>query len=202
MLTLEGDTILVPELEQYSGRTLRALVRAINRALVAGRTFLARSMASDTGIKVGDIRKALSERQATFQRIEARLGASLKRLPLSKYGARGPLPSRGAEGTAVSWRVGSSKQSSSELFMAKLASGHVGVFARVGGERRSRGGWSQNLPVLERFGPSLGHVMGKYHAQALQIADEAFTKNFDREMDYQNRQGGTVTVTETIGGEA
>lgn len=195
MVKIEGDALVLEELGEYNGRVLKALVRAMNRALGTGRTYMARAVASDTGIKQSDVRAAMSTREATFNRIEASIGAGLKRLPLSKFNARGPEPSKGT-GRGVTWRIGQRTGRGPNLFLATMKSGHRGVFARVGADRKSRGAWGKNLPIDERYGPSLGRVFGFYRPVALSLMKQSFDKNFDHEMDYRNRKP-TVTVQET-----
>lgn len=196
MLTIDGDQLVLEELAEYPKRTLKALVRAMNRSLGTGRTFMARAISADVGIKQSAVRKALRTRDASFARVEASLGATLARIPLSEFNAKGPEPSRG-QGRGVSWRIGGTTKRAQDLFIATMESGHRGVFVRVGGLRKSEGAWSKNLPIKERFGPSLGHVFGKKRSAALKEMHASFLKNFDHEMNYRQRQAATVSVSES-----
>jgi hypothetical protein len=194
-ITLSGSDELLVDLAQAPESTTRAMVRALNRAIASTRTFMARAVARDVGLKYGDVLAAFRLRQATASAPEASVGASLKRIPLIKFGARGPEPSRG-RGRGVTYAIGQgSRGRQPQAFIATVGtSGHRGVFVRDqrggGSVRKSRGAWSKNLPIRELYGPSLGHVFGKYRAQGLDVAREAFAKNFAHEQIFAS--GGTT----------
>lgn len=162
-------------LRQYPGRTQRATMRALNRALTSGRATLARLVATDMGLKVGDVKEAIKVRQATATQLEIRLAASLKRIPLSAFNARGPMPSRG-KGRGVTYRIGSGGRGRLEsAFLARLSSGHLGVFKRVGTAR---------LPIVELHGPSIGHVFDKHRAAGIAQMREVFETNLAHELKF------------------
>ena len=201
MVSIQGDDIVIAEMAEYNTRIVRALVRSMNRSIKSGETVMVRAIAGDVGLASRDVRAALRSTPATFDRPVARLAASLKRIALEKFNARGPMPSRG-RGQGVSWRIGGSTRRDRGLFRATMRSGHVGVFARVGGKGASEGAWSDNLPIAERFGPSIGQVFAKHRPAGQARALETFQANFDREMAYRSRTGGaTVEVVES-GGDA
>lgn len=174
-ITLVGDKELDAALKDYPQRATRATVRAMNRAIGSGRTLMVQRIAGDTGLKSGDVRKAMTLRNATAQRLEARLGVGLKRMPLIAFNARGPEPSRG-KGRGVSYRLKGGAGRIPNAFIATMRSGHRGVFARSGTAR---------LPIRELFGPSLGHVFGKYRPDGIARAREAFVTNFRSEMKFE-----------------
>lgn len=178
-LHIEGDAALIADFRDFPGRTTRAMVRALNRALVSGRTVMVRAMAGDVGLRQTAVRTALRQRDATFQRPSAELGASLKRIPLIQFNARGPEPSRGRG--RVTYKLGASRGHVPGAFIATMGSGHRGVFTR-----RTR----QRLPIQELFGPSLGRVFAKYRPQVLEAMHASFLKNFDHELRFQQAQGG------------
>jgi hypothetical protein len=174
-ITLVGDTELDAALKEYPKRATRATVRAMNRAITSGRAFMVQRIAADTGLKSGDVRKALVLRNATEQRLEARLSAGLKRMPLIAFNARGPEPSRG-KGRGVSYRLKGGGGRIASAFIGTMRSGHRGVFMRSGKSR---------LPIRELFGPSLGHVFAKYRPEGIARAREAFVTNFRSEMKFE-----------------
>ena len=164
-------------------RGQRAIVRSLNRGIIAGRVVLARAIATDLGWKVGDVKaKSLKIDKANFGRAVAVCRAASKRpIPVSKLRPRGTLPSRG-KGTGVSWRVGGQTYRNENAFLATMRTGHTGVFVRVGGQRRGKGAWSLNLPIKQLTGPSIADLFGKYadeaHARAIQVTIE----NLEREL--------------------
>lgn len=198
-LTVQGDDIVMQELAEYSARCLRALVRAMNRALASGRSVGVKGVSAEVGLQQKVVRDAMTFREATFQTLTARLGLSLKKIPLSKFNARGPEPSKG-KGRGVSWRIGSVSKRGEDMFLATLRSGHRGVFSRVvnPSERKSLGAWSKNLPIFQHHGPSLGYILDKQRQPVQKAMIESFHKNFDHEMEYQRGRTG-FQMTESGG---
>ena len=118
---------VIADLSGYPNKLSKASVRSLNRALVAGRTEMARAIASDAGIGVRDVTKAMSQRKATLERAEAAFGATLRRIELIHFKARGPEPSRG-KGRGVSYSGAGGKGRIPNAFIATMQSGHRGVF--------------------------------------------------------------------------
>lgn len=161
-------------------RTKKAMMRSLNRGINAARTVMVSRISRDTGLRSKDVRDALKVTLATFDRPVARMATTLRRIPLIKFGARGPEPSRG-KGRGVSYKLGGQgKQRVPEAFIATMKTGHRGVFARKTTDR---------LPIRELFGPSLGHVFAKYRPEAQGIAQEFFERNFGRELKFQASRG-------------
>src|SRR5690349_6195993 len=72
-----------------------AIARSLNRAGVTTKTFMARTIAKDLRLKVGDVKDAIAVRDADTQRLRVVVIARGAPLSLMKFGARGPIPSRG-----------------------------------------------------------------------------------------------------------
>ena len=174
-ITVQGADAVVADLTGFHSKVNKGAVRALNRALTAGRTAMARDIASDTGIGVRDVTKALSERKATIDRAEAAFGATIRRIPLIYFKAR-----QTATGVTAKLTGGAGRYPSA--FIARMRSGHEGVFRRkyVGsiGTRMTK-----RLPIVELFGPSLGHVFAKHRPAALARTQEAFHAAFAHELD-------------------
>src|SRR5688500_7563679 len=102
-IIIEGAEAVSLELGQLPARASRAMVRAMNRAIGAGRTVMVREIARDTGLTATAVRKAMPMTQASLARPEAQLAASMKRIPVEQFGARGTIPSRG-RGNGVSYK--------------------------------------------------------------------------------------------------
>lgn len=178
---IDGHAALLEEFQVFPPRAQRAIVRALNRAIASARTLVVREVARDIGLKVSDVRAATPQSQATSTRPEARIWTNLKRIPLIKFSARGPEPSRG-RGRGVTYRIGAGRSRGrvDRGFIATMASGHRGVFQRRGPGR---------LPVVELRGPSLGHIFAKHRAAGLAKAVESFESNLDHEIDFASRRG-------------
>jgi len=169
-------------LEAYPKKAQRASVRALNKAAKSGKTLLGRKIAKDMGVNVGDISRAISVRRATPTSFCVILGASLKRIPLIKFKAK-------ATKRGVSYRAGSKRKKLAGAFIATTPGGHTGVFMRKpGASRRSPEG--AELPIGERFGPSIGHVFLKYSGEAVARAQEQFPKDLAHELRFAFTEGG------------
>lgn len=151
-----------------------AITRALNRSAASGKTVMVRAMAQDVGMKVGDVRETVTVREARPDRLEAAIVASGKRIPLVKFSAKGPEPSRG-RGRGVSYRIGKVRRTNPHAFIATMKSGHRGVFMRTGRAR---------LPITELHGPSLPLVFKKQIPMALSRIREQLTKNLQHEFRY------------------
>jgi hypothetical protein len=146
---------------------------------------MAKMIAGDTGLKSGDVKKAMTLREATPSVHQASLEASVKRIPLIAFGARGPEPSRG-KGRGVSYRAqgGSGRSVIPSGFIATMGTGHRGVFVRAGKSRSRKGlpSPSPGLPIQEKFGPSIGLVFDKFYEQGQARAVESFQENLEHEL--------------------
>lgn len=173
-VTIEGIRLVADEFETYPRRAQSAIVRALNRGMTAGRTAMQRAIAKDMGIKAADANKRLRQRMASANTPQSRLSAGFERVPLMAFNARGPVPSRG-RGKGVSYRMGAGNARTrlQSAFIAKMKSGHPGVFIRKGRGR---------LPVVQLHGPSVGHVFAKFRPTALARAEEVFRSTLDHEL--------------------
>jgi hypothetical protein len=167
-------------IRQLKARYPRAIKRALNRAATSARAGLASDVAKDMKLKVADVKKAMTIGEASETRHVATLYASAKRVPLEKFGATGPLPSRG-QGVGV--RV--KGKTYAGAFRARMRSGHIGVFQRAGASaRKSPGAWSKNLPIVELRGASIWQSAMKHLPAALARGEAALTKNLASELRY------------------
>jgi hypothetical protein len=172
-VSAEGLQVLIGDFQSMPRGLRSAIVRSLNRGIVSGQTVMARSIAADTGLKVGDVKAAFKLAKATDGRPEASVSAAgLKRLPLIDFKARGPEPSRG-RGNGVTYQLQGGRNAIPNAFIATMKTGHRGVFARVGKTR---------LPIRELFGPSLTKVFIKYQTVGETRARESFVANLEHEL--------------------
>lgn len=209
-LEMIGHHEIIADFGEAPQSVTKALVRSLNRSIASGRTVMVRAIAQDTGLRSRDVREALRLQEATFDRPEASLAASLKRIPLIDFRARGPEPSRG-KGRGVTYRIGGASRRLENAFIATMRSGHRGVFMRKHGlrpgesgpsfqNRKSPGAWSFNLPIEEKHGPSLGRVFGKHRPAGLGRVREQFLKNFGHELRFERGFGGGAAGAPPAGG--
>jgi len=170
----------IAAMAQYPARVQRATVRALNRALTSGKSRMGSLIAKDMGIKAADAKAAIRVEQATLARLQVRMLASLKRLPLSKFNATGPMPSRG-RGRGVSYRIGGRGRGRVEnAFLAQMGSSHRGVFKRTGKGR---------LPIIELFGPSIGRVFDQQRPAVIAEMRQVFDDRLAHELKFASTEG-------------
>lgn len=166
-------------------RALRAkaparIARAVNRSATSTQAVMAREVARDMGLKVGTAKQAMKLDKATGSRLSAEIEATGAQIPLSEFGAKGPLPSYG-RGRGVTAKMQGSRRRYPHAFMARVGS-HVGVFARSPDTRGPR------LPIIELHGPSIPLVFGKKSPLGMERGNEAMVKNLTHEMEFLLQQ--------------
>lgn len=154
----------------------RRIVRALNRAGISTQTVMAREVSKDMGIKVGDAKKAMKITQAQEGSLQVAVKASGARIPLIAFGAKGPEPSRG-RGRGVTARMQGSRKRYAHAFIARMSSGHRGVFQRAS----TRG---PRLPIRQLFGPSIPFVFGKFARLGLERGEASLIKNLQHEFRF------------------
>lgn len=176
-LTIEMDAkAMLGAIDRAPAKAGRAIVRSIKRGTMAGKTLMARLVAKDMGLKVGDVKTQIISREprANDPVPTGELRAALKRIPLIKFRAKGPEPSRG-QGRGVSYKLQGGRKRLPHAFIAPMGSGHRGVFMRRGTGR---------LPIVELFGPSIGRVFIKHQPQVMARAQEQISKELKHNLQF------------------
>lgn len=169
-LELTVDTKKVEDfLDLSPKKTSVAVLRAVKRGTTAARTFAARTVAKDMGIKIGVARKAIRMTPPKGETVVGILHGSLKRIALIEFGAKGPRPSRGKG--RVTYRAGGGRRTAEGGFITTVGSGHEGVFKRSGRLR---------LPIQELRGPSVGRVLDLHRDEVAGRGAEATLAELDR----------------------
>lgn len=178
----------------------RAEVRALNRAGVTMRAVGAREMRANLGggVKIAALKDLIVVHNATTNRRAVALEVTGARIPLSAFSARGPMPSRG-RGSGVSVNLKGGLKRHPHAFLVRFSSGHIGVMQRAKNlTKRSQGAWSKNLPIIEKFGPSLPRVFRTVSPTVRAAGIEALAKNLGSELNYELRRIGK-TASLSIG---
>lgn len=172
--------------QQLGRRAPIAVARALNRTGTSERTALARAIATDMGIKVGTAREAIAIQTASASQLAVRVVARGARIPLIDFKAKGPFPSRGrGRGVTYNLGAGGGRGRLDRGFIAQMGSGHRGVFVRRNASTgKSRGAWSQNLPIQEKFGPSIAHVFAKQVPLGDARRTDVLLKNLAHELEF------------------
>jgi Prophage minor tail protein Z (GPZ) len=170
------------------GIETRAIVRALNRAGDQAMTEASRLIRAEYNIKANTLRKQMKVRA------RARPGSATYvirvfggRIPLIEFGARGTR----SRGVSVRVKKGGGRERIARAFIAKMKSGHIGVFARVKqlgklkaefrygkGSRITRRG--SDLPIQELYSLDTPTMFMRPNIQRAVGAKvrESFEKNF------------------------
>jgi Prophage minor tail protein Z (GPZ) len=186
-------------LRRMEVETPAIVARALNRAMSSTRVFMRRKVANDIGLTQTVVEKDYRVFPARADNLKASLEVRGKRIPLIKFGATGPLPTRGRP-PYVTAKIGGARTvygptaGQATPFKAKLQSGHIGVFRRfpLPSMRLSRGAWGKNLPIVELRGPSLVRVFTKFIQDGLEYGEAQVVANLEREMVREMRSLSTA----------
>lgn len=168
------------------GAAQKAVAHAINRATQTAKSAAATEARKSYVIKHGDVLKTISIRKASPGDLTAAVVSRghVVALPKFRVTPKAPQPKRAAE---VRWKKGRTFSikarvkhgdgggSINNAFVARMKSGHVGVFNRSSGKR---------FPIIQRFGPSVPQMLG---APSVRLwvenrATEALDKRLDHEI--------------------
>lgn len=158
-----------------NGVVRQAAARAINRTLSQVKTGAVRELKDEigqtTGLTSTGIKKSIREFRATWRRLYGSLTPSGRALPLIGFGARQTK----AGVTAKAW---GKRKAYKGTFIAKMPSGHKGVFKRTSKKR---------TPIKELYGPSLPKEFSeqKILGSMKRIARTVWPKQFERELKYR-----------------
>jgi hypothetical protein len=155
-----------------------AISRAINRTLANVRTVMTRAVATNLKIKQATVRDRIHLREAAPALLTGQINADNRPIPVLLFNARGPEPSRGrGRGVTANTR----QRRYPHAFLATMASGHRGVFQRVGKPR---------LKIRELRDASVAAVFINQHAIGEARAQEQFPKNLAHEVTFLIRKSG------------
>lgn len=151
-ITTEQIDLAKLMLGHIPGAIPKALSGAINRAAEGARTDAVKKVREDYVITAARIRETIAIRKANSNDLTAMIKSRGRPRALSYFKLRPGKPSsrRPKDGVHVQIkRSGGGPVAKS--FVAKMASGHVGVFHRQGSNR---------FPIVQRYGPSVAQMVG------------------------------------------
>lgn len=178
LVSLNGWNNVTSAIEGLKEGTVRATMRALNRAIASAQTVEVKAIAGDTGIKQGKVRGALSMSNANASNLTATLSVKAQ-IGLINFRAKGPFPSRG-KGDGVTYALAAGGQGRNpHAFIAMTRNGHKAVFERVPGKFMQ--GRKNRQAIRELFG-SIEPGFNKHRPEAIVQAQDVFIKRFDHEM--------------------
>lgn len=179
----------------------RAATRSLNRSARSAQSALVKDVTEEINLTQKDARQGFKLNLANFKKLEAKVSVSRKPIPLFDFGAtpKDPyayLPKKGEggkkskrrrKGVRVKVRRHGKTEMLSGAFVARMASGHLGIFERanLSGRKRKRPTvrkkrrkfgkrFTTELPIVERFGPTVfGVVTGVQGLLDRRVAEAA-----------------------------
>lgn len=160
-------------LSHIPGAAPKAIANAVNRAAETARTEASRKVRELYYIKHGDVISTIIIKKATPSDIAAAVVSRGSPIALTKFRVT-PRQPRRAPVIARVKRGGGGLVASA--FVARMGSGHVGVFNRVGTAR---------FPIVQRYGPSVPQMLGSPTVTAWveQKAKEKLNQRLDHEIN-------------------
>ncbi len=174
-------------------KTPAAISRAINRAATKANKALSAEARKRYLVKDADIKKTISRQKSTRNKLEATIKSEGKGVPLGNYRISPKRPRAKGEEPPKMYKARVLKSSRFKgiygAFVARMKSGHVGVFKRVKIEPRIRKqrrrfaakikkGYTgtfkkinrHNLPIKQLYGPDVPHMI-RYETVMNEIED-------------------------------
>lgn len=172
----------------------KILSAALNKTAPSLRAAAVRMITRDYVVKAGEVRNVLKIRYATRASLVARIeGQNRFRIPLARFrvggrrvpstywqGAKGKKRPMPAKGVSVHVKRREPVKTIRGGFVAKMPSGHIGLFVRtgrkhfVGRASGKRGGRSEKEVIVQRMGPNPLDLLRQEH--------------YTRELDFEAAQ--------------
>lgn len=178
MIKLKAEQIDKAEslLSDIPGAAPKAMAGAINRAVTSSRTEASRKVREKYYVKHKDVISTIKLYRASSGDLSGMIISRGHLLALTKFRVtpKRPQPKRKSP---VKVRVKRGEGGPiKNAFVARMQSGHTGVFARVG---------KQRLPIQERFGPSVPQMLDSRDVREWveQKASEILDKRLEHEIN-------------------
>lgn len=165
----------------------KAAQRALSRAGTAGRTAVVREMKGRYTVDAGRVRKSMRVFAAKGGAPEVRIESRGRLMPLIHFWTA-PRDVPQTRGIPVSGRTPTRVQAKRTGwkplrtgFLARMGSGHLGVFFRTGEKVRSGRGvfW----PMRQAMGPSIPEMMGS--AEVVRVVERRISEAMDRTFSHE-----------------
>lgn len=153
----------------------KAVVAALNRAVEGARTEAVKKVRERYYIKAKDVRDAIEIKKATINSLVAVIRASGSPIALSKFRVTPSRPPTKRRTKPIIVRVVKGGGGPIEgAFVARMQSGHVGVFRRVTKAR---------LPITELYGPSIPQMLG--HESVAEYIEEKARERLEERLEHE-----------------
>ena len=175
-----ADIMRKVELLANEAEINKAINRAAKRAADTAKAETTRQLASEYTLPVSEIRGTITTRNVGGGKVGAVMNISSRPFALTKFEGVIPKevmpPAKGPVRAQVKKGGGAAL---SRAFVAKMKSGHVGVYEREG---------DKSFPIDQRFGPSTPGMFGRenetdINRAVMQLAGETFDKRVQHELE-------------------
>lgn len=172
----------------------RAARRALTRALTSARVRVSQRIREELNLKAKVVKEVLFIRKP-FGSDDGRLTAELavidRKFPMIEYQpkpVRVSTPMGPRTGVSVKIKKQGPRKKVKGGFMAKMPSGHVGVFRRIPGKKMSARGKENKQAIRELFSTRPSDIVkegSSYLSELQSFAEERFTVEYEREFAFQ-----------------
>jgi hypothetical protein len=177
MITIDADQVARAEavLKHIPGGAPKAIANALNRVAEGVRTEAVRKVRERYYIRARDVNETIRIKKATPEDPVVIIRSTGSPLALSKFRINPAKPPSKRRKTPIIARVVKGAGGSIRgAFVARMASGHIGVFHRAGKAR---------LPIVERFGPSVPQMLG--HESVTRYIEEQARERLESRLDHE-----------------
>lgn len=153
MIEFNADQIsgAMRTLSHIPGAAPKAIAKALNRASETAKTEAARKVRESYYIKHGDILRTIKLKKATPSNLSSMVISTGRPIALAKFKITPARPSSKRKSPIIARVKKGEGGPIAHAFVARMKSGHVGVFNRVG---------KSSKPIDQRYGPSVPQMLG------------------------------------------
>lgn len=179
MMTIDVDDNLLNKaedaLKHIPKATPKAVSAALNRAIQGSKTEASRKIREIYTIRAKDINETIAINKSTPTSLQAVIRSRGSSTAMSKFrvtpnrypGKKGTPPVKAQIKKGFGGYI-------KGAFMARMKSGHLGVF------RRSSG---RSFPIVENFGPSVPQMLG--NEAVIEYVEERTRERFEERLEYE-----------------
>lgn len=174
-LTVPQTEKLEKLLSGIPGAAPKAASRAINRALESAKAEAVRAVRQEYTVRATDVRKTITITKSTPESLEGRVTSTGQVIALSKFqiSPSKPVKRHKSPVKAQVKREGGRKPLG-RAFVAKMNSGHIGVFTRKTAKR---------FPIEQLYGPSIPQMLGSETVTG--FVEEKAMETLDKRLEHE-----------------
>lgn len=161
-------------LEHIPGAAPKAMARALNRAAESAKTEAGRKVRESYYVKSSDVSSTIKIYKASETDLNALVISRGNLMPLMKFRVTPRKPTPNRKKPIVARVKRGSGGPIKHAFVARMNSGHIGVFTRAG---------KQRIPINENYGPSIPEMLNSESVSAW--VEQKATETLDKRLDHE-----------------